>query len=124
MNKKIEEFKLKKNIKIIKFVKNPYKYIDKSDLVVQPSLWEGSSNILLEALSCNKRIVCFDIKGGTREILLNGKNGFIARYDDYKDLAKKISVSFDNKNNIDKRSLSLFGVENNIEKYKKIIQQE
>ena len=89
MNKKIEEFKLKKNIKIIKFVKNPYKYIDKSDLVVQPSLWEGSSNILLEALSCNKRIVCFDIKGGTREILLNGKNGFIARYDDYKDLAKK-----------------------------------
>lgn len=120
LNKKIEEFKLKKNIKIIKFVKNPYKYIDKSDLVVQPSLWEGSSNILLEALSCNKRIVCFDIKGGTREILLNGKNGFIARYDDYKDLAKKISVSFDNKNNIDKRSLSLFGVENNIEKYKKL----
>ena len=47
------------------------------------------------------------------------ENGFIARYDDYKDL-KKISVSFDNKNNIDKRSLSLFGVENNIEKYKKL----
>ena len=32
-----------------------------------------SSNILLEALSCNKRIVCFDIKGGTREILLMEK---------------------------------------------------
>ncbi len=89
-------------------------------MVVQTSLWEGSSNILIEALACKKKIVCYDIQGGTKEILDNGKNGLLAKYNDYKDLSKKILLSLNQRRNIDQRKLSLFSVENNLKKYKKL----
>lgn len=120
LKKRIKKFNLQNNFKIINFVENPFKYINKSDLLVQTSLWEGSSNILIESLACDTRVVCYNIPGGTKEILANYTNGQLARLNDYKHLAKKIFYSLKIKKKIDRRKLLLFDLEKNIKQYKKL----
>ena len=58
--------------------------------------------------------------GGTKEILTNSRNGLIARYNDHKDLSKKILFSISQKKYVNEKKLSLFSMENNIKKYKKL----
>ena len=54
---------------------NPYKYYSKADLFVLSSLWEGLPTVLIEALSCNCKIVSTDCPHGPSEILEGGKHG-------------------------------------------------
>lgn len=49
------------------------------DIFVLPSLAEGISNTLLEAMACASHVMATDV-GGNPEILLNGKTGcFVSR---------------------------------------------
>ena len=51
------------------FCKNPYKYMACADVVVMPSLYEGFSNVILEALACGAPVISTDHETGAREIL-------------------------------------------------------
>jgi hypothetical protein len=56
--------------------------IQKSGIVLVTSLWEGSPNIVKEAMALNKPIVC--TKVGDTEMLLNNVNGsFLVSFDPY-----------------------------------------
>ena len=125
LKKKIDNLKLYDEIKIIKFVDNPYKYISKFDMLVQPSLWEGSSNVLLEALSCKIKVVCYKIPGGTNEILKKNRFGLLAKFNDYKDLSRKILKSHELKksfrNSRQFKNLKLFDVKKNFKMYYDLI---
>lgn len=46
------------------------------DVYLQPSLWEGMPNALLEAMACGCCCIASDA-GGIPEVILHGKNGFI-----------------------------------------------
>lgn len=59
---------------LIDFESNPYKYIQKCDLVTLASDYEGLSNVLVEAFILKKPILALDTKFGPREILTNSKN--------------------------------------------------
>ncbi|MEI7689097.1 MAG: glycosyltransferase [Candidatus Nomurabacteria bacterium] len=48
---------------------NPFKYISNSSVFISTSLYEGFSNIILEALACGVPIVSSDCRFGPREIL-------------------------------------------------------
>ena len=48
---------------------NPYKYLNHSNVFVLPSLYEGMSNTLLEAMSCEVPIIATDCEGANKEIL-------------------------------------------------------
>lgn len=47
-----------------------------SDLLIQPSLVEGISSTLLEAMACNIPIIASNVSGN-RELITNNENGFL-----------------------------------------------
>ncbi len=103
INNLIKKFKLQKYIKIIKFKKNPYPYIKKSDLFVLSSKYEGSPNVLLEAITLKKFVISSDCPTGPREILDNGKGGILFKTGDYQMLSKKIIFYLKNKKQLNKK---------------------
>ena len=123
----VKENKLVKNVKILDFKKNPYPYIKKSDLFILTSKYEGLPNVLLEAQVLKKFIISSDCPTGPKEILLNGKIGDLFNIGDYKELEKKIlffskyKKNFSYKINLAYKNLHRFDLENNCEKYWKLI---
>ena len=60
-----------------------------TDVFVLPSLWEGLSIVLLEAMASGVPVVVTDV-GSNSEIITNGVNGFIVHPKDSQVLAQKI----------------------------------
>ena len=61
---------------------NPYPFIRQCEIFALSSEWEGSPNVLCEALIFNKKIISTDCEFGPREILQNGKYGKLICVDD------------------------------------------
>lgn len=93
----ISKYNLKKEILIINYQKNPYKFINKANILILSSLYEGLPNILLEAQYLKRIIISSNCPTGTKEILLNGKAGFLFKNNDLNDLCKKIIYVSKNK---------------------------
>lgn len=66
-----------------------WQYYQRANIFVLPSLNEGMSNVMLEALACGLPVVATDT-GGTKELLTDNVNGFIVKTKDANDLAEKI----------------------------------
>ncbi len=118
---------LTNNVKFINFKNNPYPYIKKADLFILTSKYEGLPNVLLEAVLLKKFVISSNCPTGPREILLNGKGGFLFPVGDYKNLSKKI-ILFNkdiNKNqkiiNLAYKNLKRFDLDNNLKKYLDLI---
>tara|TARA_B100001057_G_scaffold10449_1_gene9923 strand:- start:13890 stop:14987 length:1098 start_codon:yes stop_codon:yes gene_type:complete len=105
---RIKELKLSKIIKIIDFKKNPYPLINKSELFILSSRYEGSPNVLLEAISLKKFVISSDCPTGPREILDNGKGGILFRPGDYRMLSNKIIFYIKNKKRLEKKKIYAF----------------
>jgi len=70
IQKLVEDRGLSTEVSFVGAQENPYVYMKNSDVLVLPSLSEGLSNVLIEALITNVRIVATDCPaGGSREIL-------------------------------------------------------
>ena len=59
------------------FVENPFVYLKNSNVFVLSSLWEGFGNVVVESLALGTQVVSTDCDSGPREILDNGKYGFL-----------------------------------------------
>ena len=64
-------------------------YYQRANVFVLPSLNEGMSNVMLEALACGLPVVATDT-GGTKELLTDELNGLVVKMKDTDDLAEKI----------------------------------
>jgi len=63
-------------------------------VVVQPSIKEGWGLTAIEAQSCGTPVVCAD-SPGLREVVVDGKTGFLYPYGDIEELAKRITELID-----------------------------
>jgi glycosyltransferase involved in cell wall biosynthesis len=59
------------------------------DIFTLPSLTEGLSNTLLEAMACGKPVITTSV-GGNSELVDNGKNGYLIQPKSSKELAERI----------------------------------
>ena len=119
----VKKNRLSNQVKIINFQKNPFPFLKRSNLFILSSKFEGLPNVLLEAIVLKKFIISSQCPTGPKEILLNGKYGYLFKIGDYKNLAKLIlQYSKNKKNNKRKineayKSLYRFNYERNCKKY-------
>tara|TARA_X000000950_G_scaffold289178_1_gene410480 strand:- start:3392 stop:4486 length:1095 start_codon:yes stop_codon:yes gene_type:complete len=114
--------KLENKIKFLGYKKNIYPYLKWSNALVLSSKFEGSPNVLIESISMNKITISSNCSTGPKEILTNGKGGYLFRTSDYKDLAKKIKISYfekkitSQKKTFAKKTIDRFSIEKNSKK--------
>jgi glycosyltransferase involved in cell wall biosynthesis len=59
------------------FCPNPFAYVARAQVLAMSSAWEGSPNVLIEAMTCGTPIVAADCPYGPREVLQDGKAGLL-----------------------------------------------
>lgn len=69
LEKQAEQLEISARVWMPGFVENPYKFMSQADVFVMPSLYEGFSNAILEALACGLPVISSDHETGAREIL-------------------------------------------------------
>ncbi len=69
----------------------------KSSIVCLPSYHEGLPKVLIEAGSCARPVVTFNVPG-CREVIKDGVNGFLINFGDINDLESRITELINDKN--------------------------
>jgi len=98
-------FKLAKTLDLtnkithVPYTNNVAKFLGENDLFLQGSFVEGFPNTALESCVVGTPVIAFECMGGTREIIENGVNGFIAndstQYHEY--VEKALAIEWDPK---------------------------
>lgn len=82
--------KIDDSVYFMGFKENPYYYVKNSDIFALTSLTEGFGNVIIEAMALKVPVICSNCPTGPKEILKNGKYGYLVKLDDEKNLTKKI----------------------------------
>lgn len=88
IREKIESLDLNGSVKIITGDSNPYRWLKSADLLVLSSRWEGSPNVLIEALALGVPVVSTDCPSGPRELLADGRFGELVPVGDVEALSR------------------------------------
>jgi glycosyltransferase involved in cell wall biosynthesis len=84
-----------------------------SDILIQPSLHEGISSTILEAMACKTAVIASNV-GGNKEIIESGINGILIEPKDIQSFVKQITNLL---NNEQLRELLVNQALKNVEKY-------
>jgi len=112
------------------YVENPYPYFRNAKVFVLTSLYEGSPNVVLEAMTCGVPVVAVDCPGGVREVIKNGENGIIVPQKDKTKLVKAIKDVLENRPLREKlvsnagEYIKKFGVVDMVKKYESLISKQ
>lgn len=74
------------------FLANPYAWMARADLMVQPSRWEGFPTALAEGLACGVPVIHADCSFGPRDIVVPGVSGEIVPVDDVATLSATMAA--------------------------------
>lgn len=86
----VRELEIEENVRLIEWPENADELVAACDLIVVPLLSERFSSVsLLEAMAMGRPVIATDI-GEQREIIENGRNGYLVSPGDVKELADRI----------------------------------
>jgi glycosyltransferase involved in cell wall biosynthesis len=102
---------------------NPYSYMRRASLFVLSSLWEGSPNVLIEALAAGTPVVSTDCENGPREILADGRYGTLVPVGDPDALAEAMRFALESpsKNSFVKLATERYRAERNVGEYFRVM---
>ena len=118
-----DEFGLHANIDLPGFVPNPYAYMARARAFVLSSRWEGSPNVLVEAMACGIPVIATDCPSGPAEILDAGRFGRLVPVGDADALAESIMQTLEMPVAADclQRRADDFTVERSAEQYLRVL---
>ncbi|MCI5221991.1 MAG: glycosyltransferase [Candidatus Electrothrix sp. AR4] len=91
----IKEEGLDETVRLLGFQNNPYKYFSKARVFVLSSCVEGLPNVLVEAMACGCTPVSTDCPTGPREVLKNGRYGYLVPMHDPVKMAIAIKMAIE-----------------------------
>ena len=95
LEKQIAQNGLTDWVKLPGYVENPLKYFRNADVFALSSRLEGMPNVLVEAMICGCTPVATDCPTGPREVLQNGKYGYLVPVNDPVKMAEAINKALD-----------------------------
>ena len=91
LKKMIEKFNLEKNIFLLGYKKNVFKYLDNCEAFILSSLWEDPGFVILEAMYCNTIVLSSDCQSGPKEII-NEKRGLLFKSNSKEDFINQFNL--------------------------------
>lgn len=123
IEKLVNETELKGKVVLTGFQQDSEKYIEISDLICVPSLWEGFGLVIVEAM-LKKKIVLASNAGAIPELIIDGETGYLFNSENKNNFLEKINFIYNNKGNdsaVKATALNLakekFGIENTAHLY-------
>tara|TARA_Y100000389_G_C17467250_1_gene526776 strand:+ start:486 stop:1631 length:1146 start_codon:yes stop_codon:yes gene_type:complete len=93
--KKIKELNIDNKVYFIDIADNVFQFLNQCKYFVMTSLWEDPGFVLVEAAFMNKTILSSNCPSGPREILSEGKGGFLFKSNDSEDFIKQFNLMTD-----------------------------
>ena len=123
----IDELKLSDKVFLDGEKINPFNHLQRADLFLMGSHYEGFPNALVEAGMYGIPTVAYDVPGGIGEIIRDGENGILVKDGDeegFRDAIKKaLTMNFD-RDKIRKDTISRYSVKTVLPMIEKILQQQ
>ena len=117
----IIKFGLEKICKIKNYTCNIEDYYSNSDIYISSSLYESFGNTIVEAMKFNLKIISTDCKYGPREILEDGKFGYLVKLKSPESIAEAIKKAALSKKTPDyKKCLEKFSMQTILNKYENL----
>ena len=129
LKKMIKSYNLESKIKLIGFKKDTKKYYRGANLFINASFFEGFPNAVVEAISYCVPVICSNCKGGSNEILLNGKGGDFFKSGDPKSLSEKIFSFYknpkllNNKLLLARKNIQNYSIKNHVDSYEAVFRK-
>ena len=127
LKEEVLRLKLDKKVVFTGWTENSKKYLKKSKIFVLSSLYEGLGNVLIDSINYDVPCISTDCQSGPREILLNGKGGFLVKNNNIEELSNKMIYCQKNyklalkKTKISKQSLKRFLMTKRVKEYEKYL---
>jgi glycosyltransferase involved in cell wall biosynthesis len=105
----VQSLNLQSDISLAGFDTNPYRYIKRADVFVLSSIMEGLPTVLIEAMALGVPLVSTDCDSGPREILADGRYGYLVPIQNSEALAIALEKALSTPTqNVDQRVLESY----------------